>query len=160
VHVLGTPDVMLQPTLRPADGCSSGNPSSGLAKHQYINGNCFGLPAEGVNGQTNLGYIRGPAFFNSDLTAQKTIPFGERNLQFRIAAFNFLNHPLPSFSSRFPKEANLQFYDPNFTGFNGVQLANGAAANTNCSAAGSQCFGYAGYKTGRRVLEISARYNF
>jgi hypothetical protein len=160
VHVLGTPDVMLQPTLRPGNGCPSGNPTSGLAKHQYINGNCFGLPSEGVNGQTNLGYIRGPAFFNSDLTAQKTIPFGERNLQFRLAAFNFLNHPLPSFSSRFPKEANLQFYDPNFTGFSGVQLANGAPTGANCSAAGSQCFGYAGYKTGRRVLEVSARYNF
>ena len=160
VHLLGTPDVMLQPTLRPGNGCSSGNPSSNLARHQYINGNCFGLPNEGVNGQTNLGYIRGPAFFNSDLTAQKTVPFGERNLQFRIAAFNFLNHPLVSFSSRFPKEANLQFYDPNFAGFSGVQLANGSVAGADCSAAGSQCFGYAGYKTGRRVLEVSARFNF
>ena len=101
-----------------------------------------------------------PAFFNSDLIAQKTVPFGEKSLQFRIAAFNFLNHPLPSFSSRFPKEANLQFYDPNYSGFSGVQLANGVPSGANCSAARSQCFGYAGYKTGRRVIEVAIRYNF
>jgi hypothetical protein len=159
--VLGTPDVMLQPILRPGNGCPSGNPTGGLAKHQYINGNCFGLPPFGVNGQTNLGYIRGPAYFDSDLTVQKTIPLrAERNIQLRLAGFNFLNHPLPSFSSRFPKEANLQFYDPNFAGFNGVVLANGTNPTGSCSVAGSQCFGYAGYKTGRRVLEVSMRYNF
>jgi len=159
-HILGTPDIMLQPTLRPAAGCPTGNPTTGLHKHQYVNGNCFGLPAFGTNGQTNIGYLRGPAFFNSDLTLQKTIPFGSRNIQLRAAAFNFLNHPLVSFSSRFPKEANLQFYDPNLTGFSGVVLANGDQGNNTCSNAGSNCFGYAGYKTGRRVLEVSIRYNF
>jgi len=71
-----------------------------------------------------------------------------------------LNHPLVSFSSRFPKEANLQFYDLNFAGFAGVVLANGDQGNNTCSNAGSQCFGYAGYKTGRRVMEVSVRYNF
>jgi len=159
-HILGTPDIMLQPTLRPGAGCPSGNPTTGLHKHEYVNGNCFGLPAYGVNGQTNLGYLRGPAFFNSDLTLQKTIPFGSRNIELRAAAFNFLNHPLVSFSSRFPKEANLQFYDPNYAGFAGVVLANGDQGNNTCSNAGSQCFGYAGYKTGRRVMEVSVRYNF
>jgi len=95
------------------------------------------------------------------LTLQKTMPLNaERNIQLRVAGFNFLNHPLPTFSSRFPKEANLQFYDPNYAGFAGVVLANGTNPNGSCSAAGSQCFGYAGYKTGRRVLEVSARYNF
>jgi len=161
VNILGTPDVMLIPSLRPANGCSSGNPTSGLAQHQYINGYCFGLPPYGLNGGPNIGYIRGPAYFNSDLTAQKTLPLkGDRNVQLRVAGFNFLNHPLPSFSSRFPKEANLQFYDPYFAGFSGVTLANGTNPSGSCSVAGSQCFGYAGYKTGRRVLEVSARYNF
>jgi Carboxypeptidase regulatory-like domain/TonB-dependent Receptor Plug Domain len=161
VHLLGTPDVMLQPVLRSSNNCPSGNPGTGLHLHQYINGYCFALPAYGVNGQTNLGYLRGPAFFNSDLTLRKTIPFKDaRNMQIQFAGFNFLNHPLPSFSSRFPNEANLRFYDPNFAGFAGVQLANGTATNGTCSSAGSQCFGYAGYKTGRRVMEVSLRYNF
>ena len=161
VHILGTPDVMLQPALRPSAACPSGNAATGLHQHQYVNGDCFGLPAYGVNGPTSLGYLRGPAFFNSDLTLQKTITLHDgHNFQLRAAGFNFLNHPLVSFSSRFPKEANLQFYDPNFTGFSGVQLANGDTNNQNCSAAGSNCFGYAGYKTGRRVMEVSLRYNF
>ena len=159
-HLLGTPDVTLQPTLRPGAGCPSGNPSTNLHKHQYVNGNCFGLPPFGVNGQVNLGYLRGPAFFNSDLTLQKTIPFGAQNIQLRAAAFNFLNHPLVSFSSRFPQEANLRFYDPNYAGYAGVVLAQGDQGTTTCSNAGSQCFGYAGYKTGHRVMEVSIRYNF
>ena len=161
-QVLGTADIMLQPFIRPADGCPSGDPSTGLAKHQYVNGKCFGIGPQGINGPTNLPYLRGPAFFNSDVTVQKTFPFKEsRNLQLRLAAFNFLNHPLVSFSSRFPAEANLRLYDPNFTGFSGVQLVNSTNPDGGgCSAAGSQCFGYAGYKTGRRVLEVSAKYNF
>ena len=161
-QVLGTADVMLQPIIRPADGCPSGNPAAGLALHQYVNGKCFGLGPQGINGPTNLPYLHGPAFFNSDLTVQKTIPFHDnRNLQLRLAGFNFLNHPLTSFSSRFPAEANLRLYDPNFNGFAGVQVVNSFnPAGGGCSAAGSQCFGYAGYKTGRRVLEVSAKYNF
>ncbi len=159
--LLGTADVMLQPVLRPADGCPGGNPTGNLQKHQYINGNCFGLGPQGVNGPPNLGYVHGPAFFNSDLTLQKTIPMEKgRNFQFRLAGFNFLNHPLTSFSSRFPQEANLSFYDPNNAGFGGVKLLNSVNPGGNCSAAGSDCFGYAGYKTGRRVLEVMARYNF
>jgi hypothetical protein len=161
VQILGTPDVALQPTMRPAAGCSSGNPTANLQKNQYINGQCFGLPSQGVNGPANLGYIHGPGYFVSDLTLAKTVPLKEsRSLQFKLAAFNFLNHPLPSFSSRFPQEANLRFYDPNFAGYSGVQLVANSNPNGSCSAAGSLCFGYAGYKTGRRVLEITARFNF
>jgi len=159
--LLGTTDVMLQPVIRPGTGCLGGNPTGGLQKNQFINGNCFGLGPQGVNGPTSLGYIHGPAFFNSDLTLQKTFPLKEsRNIQLRLAGFDFLNHPLTSFSSRYPREANLQFYDPNNVGFSGVQLVNSANPNGSCSDAGSQCFGYAGYKTGRRVVEIMARYTF
>lgn len=160
-NILGTPDVMLQPILRPADGCPSGNPTTNLHMHQYVNGNCFGIGPLGVNGPTNLGYLRGPAYFNSDLFLQKTVPLRDgQNLQFKVSGFNFLNHPLVSFSARFPREASLQFYDPNLQGYAGAQLLNSTDPSGNCSNAGSQCFGYAGYKTGRRVMEVSARYNF
>jgi hypothetical protein len=159
--LLGTADVLLQPVLRAADGCPSGDPSTNLQKHQYINGKCFGLGPQGVNGPTNLPYLHGPGFFSSDLTLKKSVPLEKgQSLQFALAGFNFLNHPLTSFSSRFPQEANLRFYDPNNTGFSGVQLVNSFNPGGNCSDAGSQCFGYAGYKTGRRVLEIMARYSF
>jgi len=159
--LLGTADVLLQPIVRPGDGCGSGDPRTGLQKNQYVNGNCFALGPQGVNGPTNLPYLHAPAFFNSDLTLQKTIPMEKgRNFQFRLAGFNFLNHPLASFSSRFPQEANLRFYDPNNVGFSGVKLVNSVNPGGSCSDAGSQCFGYAGFKTGRRVLEVMVRYNF
>jgi hypothetical protein len=159
--ILGTADVALQPILRPSTLCPSGNPATGLAKHQYINGNCFGIGPQGVNGPTNYPYLHGPAYFSSDLTLAKNVALKDsRSMQFRLAAFNFLNHPLQSFSSRFPAEANLRLYDPNFVGFSGVQLVNGTNPGGSCSDDGSECFGYAGFKTGRRVLEVSARYNF
>ncbi len=51
--LLGTPDVYLMPTLK----C---DPTTGLAKNQYVNGNCFGIGSYGVNGPSNLGNLRGP----------------------------------------------------------------------------------------------------
>ena len=67
--ILGTPDVNLQPVLK----C---NPTSGLGSHQYLNPNCFGLPATGTNGQYIEPYAHGPAFFNSDLTLEKGFGLG------------------------------------------------------------------------------------
>jgi hypothetical protein len=160
--ILGTPDIYLQPTIRPdPTNCPGGNPTGNLQKHQYINGFCFGLPAFGENGPSNLGYIRGPAFFNSDLTVQKTVPLSEsKNLQFRLSAFNFLNHPITEFSSRFTNEASLQLTGDNFSDVSLQNKTNTNPAGGGCSAYGSTCFGYAGYKTGRRVLEVSGRFNF
>src|ERR1019366_557919 len=38
--------------------------------------------------------LHGPMYFNSDLTLIKNVHINEKqSLQFRIAAFNFLNHP-------------------------------------------------------------------
>jgi len=156
--LLGSPDIYLQPTLRPGAGCPSGNPTANLANRQYVNGNCFGLPPVGINGPANLGYLRAPGFFNSDLTVQKTIGFAaQRYLQFRLSGFNFLNHPITAFSSRFTNEASLQL---NGNSFDTATLLNGGNGTQSCSAIGTTCFGYAGYKTGRRVLEVSVRYNF
>jgi hypothetical protein len=146
---LGTPDVSLQPTV-------SCDPTANLQQYQYVNGNCFTLPQIGtVNGSFNFPYIHGPAFFNSDLTLFKNFRMKEgRSLQLRFAGFNFLNHPITSFSGRFPVEANLTW-----TGTTTApQLA--APATTSCSVIGSQCFGYAGYKQGRRVVEIAVKYSF
>lgn len=68
---LGTPDVNLQPVLK----C---NPTSGLGSHQFINGACFGLPQIGQNGQYILPYAHGPAFFNTDLSAEKGFSLGRQ----------------------------------------------------------------------------------
>jgi hypothetical protein len=137
--ILGTPDVSLQPVLK----C---NPNSHLAGQQYINGSCFGLPAFGTNGQYIFPYAHGPAFWNSDLTAEKGFGLGEaRSLRLRIAAFNFLNHPLNSFGTGYASQTTMVF--------TGADLA---SASVNPASG----FGYAPQKLGRRLLEVSAKYNF
>jgi hypothetical protein len=141
--ILGTPDVSLQPKLL----C---NPKSGLGSHQYINGACFGVPAVGTNGQYIMPYAHGPAFFNSDLTVEKGFGVGHgRDLHFRLAAFNFLNHPLNSFGTGYAQQLNLNLSDA---------VAGGTYANASYSP--SSGFGFAPQKLGRRLLEVSAKYTF
>lgn len=140
---LGTPDVSLQPVLK----C---NPAAGLGKHQYINGACFGLPNIGQNGQSIFPYAHGPAYFDSDLTAEKSFGLGGvRNLHFRVAAFNFLNHPLNSFGTGYASQSNLTLSD----------LTPGATP-ASAKYSPSSGFGFAPYKLGRRLLELSARFSF
>ena len=153
--LLGSPDILLMPRLT----C---NPGANLQKNQYVNGKCFALEPAGINGPTNMGYLRAPKFLSSDLTLQKRIPFADkRNVELRASAFNFLNHPITGFSSRYKNEASLQMFGNN--GYQSASLLNGTNTNPggpSCSAWGTTCFGYAGYKTGRRVMEVSARFNF
>ncbi|HEY4011567.1 MAG TPA: carboxypeptidase-like regulatory domain-containing protein [Acidobacteriaceae bacterium] len=141
--VLGTPDVNLQPTLK----C---NPTSGITSHQYLNGACFGLSASGINGQNIEPYAHGPAFINSDLTLEKGFSLGgERHLRFRYAAFNFLNHPLNSFGTGYASQTTLQLNDtsPN------------ATPETATYNPATQ-FGYAPQKLGRRLSEVSLKFDF
>jgi len=54
----------------------------------------------GSNGTFDLPDTHGPAYFDSDLTIQRSFNFREkRQLQFRLSGFNFLNHPLYAFGS-------------------------------------------------------------
>jgi hypothetical protein len=93
--ILGSPDFTLQPTV-------SGS-AQGTGDHQYVNGAAFRLPTIGINGPSNPGNLRGPSFFNSDLSMSKTFhTFHENTLQFRMAAFNFLNRANYTFSSLYP----------------------------------------------------------
>jgi hypothetical protein len=141
---LGTPDVSLQPTLT----C---DPRSGLARRQYINGNCFSTPNLLQNGPYNYPDLRGPAFFDTDLSAQKSFTIhNEQNIQFRLSAFNFINHALPTFTGDFSNEYTLNLTNPTGTNFN-------QGSGANASALG---FGSAPYETGRRVIELMAKYNF
>jgi hypothetical protein len=141
--ILGTPDVNLQPVLT----C---NPRSGLAAHQYLNPSCFALPALGTNGQYIEPYAHGPAFFDSDLTLEKGFRLGERdNLRFRIAGFNFLNHPLNSFGTGYASQTTLQLSDTS---------ANATPQTATYNPLSG--FGSAPQKLGRRLLEVSAKFTF
>jgi hypothetical protein len=141
---LGTPDVQLQPLLT----C---NAARHTAAHQFVNGACFQLPQIGQNGPFNYPYLHGPAFFNSDLTLVRNVPFNKgRSLQLRFAAFNFLNHPLTSFSTSFPQQVQLNLSNLSAGGY----TANPASATV------APGFGVSTIKEGRRVVEIAAKFNF
>jgi Carboxypeptidase regulatory-like domain len=132
VHLLGTPDITLYPLIT----C---NPAKGLAKNQFINPNCFAPNPAGQLGDANMPYLPGPKFWNSDLTLIKNFKITERQaLQFRFAAFNFLNHDLLSFVNN---DNNLK-----------LTLSPTGQPNSN--------FGLATSYVGHRILEVGAKYSF
>jgi Carboxypeptidase regulatory-like domain len=148
IEFLGTQDVSLQPVVT----C---NPVGNHGQHQYINSSCFSLPSQyGTNGTYIFPYLRSPAYFDSDLTVVKNIPLKEsQSLQFRAAAFNFLNHPLSTLSSSFENEYQLIFDN---------QAAGTAGPTTSPASATLQNpeFGKLQYKTGRRIMELAVKYYF
>jgi hypothetical protein len=89
------------------------DPRSGLKSGQYFNPSCFAPPAGGQNGDIIWPYIKGPAFFNSDLAIYKDFHIREKDkVEFRMSAFNFLNHPLPQFGISGNSDINLNFSAP------------------------------------------------
>ncbi len=148
---LGSPDYQLMPTVV----CK---PSGGPSTHQFINPACFGIPLPGgVNsanptgqGQYRLPYIHGPASLSNDLTVLKNFPLRDkRNVQLRIAGFNFLNHPLVSFNNNDTGNLNLG-------GFQG-----GVAGQAlTLQQITHQNFGIAQIKYGSRLIEVGAKYEF
>jgi len=94
---------LLMPTLT----C---NPGSGLKSGQHFNPNCFGMPAYGQQGPLEWPYMRGPAYFDSDLAIFKNFQITERQkLQFKMSAVNWLNHPLPQFGLAGNTDQSLSF---------------------------------------------------
>jgi hypothetical protein len=84
-----------------------------------------------------------------------------QNLQLRMAAFNFLNHPIPSFTNNDSNALSLTYADPacnTTTGAGGCYLTQAAAfAGLQLANAG---FGYTPYKFGVRIVEFGVKYNF
>lgn len=138
---LGTNAIQLQPELT----C---DPRSHLASGQRFNPNCFTIPAAGTNGQYVWPYIKGPSYFNSDLAAFKNFKMGEiRNLQFRLSAFNFLNHALPEFNANgSASDLRLDFIGANNTA---------SPTNTNTELTGRPA-----YEVGSRLMELAVKFNF
>ncbi len=153
-NLLGTPDINLQPTVLCDPRVNRHNdPTLG---NQYINGSCFGLPKLGTNGSWDLPDTHGPLYFNTDLTVQRDFRLREhQDLQFRLAGFNFLNHPLYTFNQGSnPQGLTLNYGLP--TGFVATNPAQAFAAATQNTAN----FGYTPFKQGYRIVELGARYNF
>jgi hypothetical protein len=139
-------------TLVPALTC---DPRKGLGSGQYFNPNCFAMPTphSGQNGSVIWPYIKGPKYFNTDLSLYKTFNIGERqHLQFRVQAFNFLNHAVPTLQYGSVVNLNFDTAGKNTNICDPVQ--NPASASNGCTD------GRAHFKTGRRVMEFAIKYNF
>jgi hypothetical protein len=138
---LGTNSMQLLPILT----C---NPGANLKSGQYFNPNCFAPPAPGQVGPIVWPTMWGPAFFNSDLSLYKNFKMTERQtLQFRLEAFNFLNHPLPEFNATGSNaDMTLKFANSSgqLTQTNQNQETSGSPLNT----------------VGRRVVEFAVKYMF
>ncbi len=60
----------------------------------WFDKNAFARPAAGTFGVQPRNGLRGPAFWATDFGIRKTVPLsGAQRLQFRVEAFNVLNHP-------------------------------------------------------------------
>lgn len=148
-YYLGTNGYKLQPRLT----C---NPAAGLKSGQYINPNCFALPAPpqfdsngvlvglGGQGQYQFPYMQGPIYFTNDLSLARTIRITEhQNTQIKFTGMNFLNHALTSFDQNNANNINLNY-----------------SKGTLATSGASWVYGVPNEKFGRRVLEMSLRYNF
>jgi hypothetical protein len=133
------------------------DPRQGLTSGQYFNPSCFTPPTvQGQNGTFVWPYIKGPAYFNSDLGVYKDFKITERQtLQFRVQAFNFLNHPLRDFTKD-NRDLTLSF----ICGTSSLCTPSAldpalSTANVNTALTGKPL-----YTVGRRVMEFAIKYTF
>lgn len=154
-QLLGTPDEYLQPRLTCDPGTHSGS-------HDYINNSCFALPtAAGEQGQYLIPHVTGPALFDSDLSLQKSFGLGgSRDIQVRYTAFNFLNHANTTLDTNVqPNNLILNYH--NFTAANANTLYQPLdTALADVVNGNAQVFGTSQIKIGRRVSEISVKFDF
>jgi hypothetical protein len=160
VEQLGTPSVAIEPVLT----CDPKYNLPGIQNgaKTFINRNCFTLPAPGTNGSFNLPDIHGPMYFNSDLTLIKNVHINEKqSLQFRLAAFNFLNHPNWQLFGGPAAGLGLGFGQNLQKGLNGqiIYPTSDAAARAGLTET-SNNFGSTPYKSSLRIVELGFKYSF
>lgn len=143
------------------------------AKGLYFNPNCFGVPALGQLGTVEWPYLHAPAYFDWDLGLYKSFKITEsKQLQFRIQATNWLNHPLYQFGLAGTGDENINLANNTTMTENNLsecQLLVGASATAPCqvpiqgiatSNTNATTTGKPGFKTGQRVVTFSAKFYF
>ena len=143
------------------------------AKGLYFNPNCFSVPAQGQLGTLVWPYAHLPAYFDSDLGLYKGFKITEsKQLQLRIQATNFLNHPIAQFGLGGVLDEQLNFqhnYTMTENALSECQLLNGPSATAPCTLnlvglastnQNASLTGKPAYKTGQRVLTFSAKFYF
>ena len=98
--------------------------------------------------------MRGPAYFSNDLALYRTFHIAERHqVQLRASAFNWLNHPLPEFSSLTPLTLT----------YNVDYASKAITPNYNRGSTGSVPFGVMDTKSQapyERIIELDVKYSF
>jgi hypothetical protein len=141
--------------LMPALTC---NPGSGLSGNQRAKLSCFTAPDFQMQGVRNFPYLHGPIFFNSDLSVYKTFRVREKqNVQFRISAFNWLNHPLRQFSGGNQLALPFQI-DYNTHAI--TQNTDVLNSNLHNNIASWGTLDYKNGYPGGRIMELAIKYTF
>lgn len=153
-------------SILPITTCS---PKSHLQSHQLMNLSCFSAPTVGTQGDRQIHpYLNGPIYDDSDLTVYKTFNITERqNVQFRAAAFDFMNHSLWGSSGGnllslyYSTSDGGHTFAPNTKVYagDGVSLTGSCGAGSSVWGCENQKapFSGAGYA---RIVELSVKYNF
>jgi len=127
------------------------NPGKHLHAGSYFNPACFAPPTYGQQGTLEQPYVHLPAYADTDLGLYKNFHLHEsQNVQFRVTATNFINHPLRQFGLAGIGDESL-----NFTGTdaNGNQFL--SPTNTNSTTTGKP-----GFTTGQRQVMFALKYLF
>jgi len=148
----GSPDIAVQVDL-------SCKPNSGLKSGQFANPSCYHVPTTlgSIGTGARFPYVAGPMFWVTDLAMTKSIKVSEHeSLDFRVSAFNVLNHALLSFTNG---DNNLH---TNFDSTGALQNSGSYPGETSGPCPGPTCtvFGYADAHYGHRTVEMSARFTF
>ena len=137
--------------IRPVLTC---NPGHDLAKYQRLRVGCFAAPAVGAQGGEAWPYLSMGSYFDNDLALYKAFPIKEhQSVQLRVSAFNWLNHPLPEFSSA--NQVTLRY----LVDYNSKAIS----LNNNSNGGTVSNFGTMDTKTGgpyERIIELNVKYLF
>ena len=143
------------------------NPNHGLAKYQRLNLACFAPPSLGATGTIGqfggqkYPYMSMGSYFDNDLAVYRTVHIhNTQNIQFKVQAFNWLNHPLPEFSgaNQVGLHYNVDYNSKAIT----LNKGNGGTVNQGNNETVSN-FGFMDTKTQgpyERIFELSAKYTF
>jgi len=137
------------------------NPNNHLGSNQRINLACFSAPAVGSQGGQAFPYMSMGAYFDNDLAIFKSFTIhDQQKVEVRMSAYDWLNHPLPQFSSQ--NQVNL-WYNVDYTSkaisLNQCAVAKGCSGQTQPNSS----FGVMDTKTAagyQRIITLNVKYSF
>ena len=137
------------------------NPNSGLGHYQRLNLACFSAPAVGSQGGQAFPYMSMGAYFDNDLAIFKSFTIhDEQKVQIRMSAYDWMNHPLPQFSSQ--NQVNLWYnvdYNSKAITLNQCSAVAGCSGRTQPNSN----FGVMDTKTAagyQRIITLNVKYSF